>query len=84
MLEQQDDERRVDAIVAQMKAAADKAEQAADVARKATAKASFYLFFSMLKAPLLPSVAGAMAAGNGTRIEEGCCRVRQARRLSLI
>jgi len=57
---QQDADKRVDDVVAQMKAAADKAKQAADVARKATAKASFYLFFSMLIGAFIASVAGAI------------------------
>jgi hypothetical protein len=39
-----------------MKAAADKAKQAADAARKAAAKASFYLFFSMLIGAFIASV----------------------------
>ena len=59
-LSQQDAEKRVDDVVAQMKAAADKAKQAADAARKATAKASFYLFFSMLIGAFIASVAGAI------------------------
>ena len=59
-MSQQDAEKRVDDVVAQMKAAADKAKQAADAARKATAKASFYLFFSMLIGAFIASVAGAI------------------------
>jgi hypothetical protein len=47
-ISQQDAEKRIDDTMAQMKAAAEKAKQAADAARKATASASFYLFFSML------------------------------------
>jgi hypothetical protein len=59
-MSQQDAEKRVDEVVAQMKAAADKAKQAADAARKAAAKASFYLFFSMLIGAFIASVAGAI------------------------
>ena len=59
-LSQQDAEKRVDDVVAQMKAAADKAKQAADAARKTTAKASFYFFFSMLIGAFIASVAGAI------------------------
>jgi len=59
-MSQQDSEKRIDDVVAQMKAAADKAKQAADAARKATAKASFYLFFSMLIGAFIASVAGAI------------------------
>jgi len=59
-MSQQDAEKRVDDVVAQMKAAAEKAKQAADAARKATAKASFYLFFSMLIGAFIASVAGAI------------------------
>jgi len=59
-MSQQDAEKRVDDIVVQMKTAADKAKQAADAARKATAKASFYLFFSMLIGAFIASVAAAI------------------------
>jgi hypothetical protein len=46
--------------MAQMKAAAEKAKQAADAARKASASASFYLFFSMLIGAFIASAAGAI------------------------
>jgi hypothetical protein len=59
-MSQQDAEKRVDDVVAQMKASADKAKQAADTARKAAAKTSFYLFFSMLIGAFIASVAGAI------------------------
>ena len=59
-MSQQDAEKHVDDVVAHMKAAADKAKQAADMARKATAKASFYLFFAMLIGAFIASVAGVM------------------------
>ena len=59
-MSQQDAEKRVDDVVAQMKAAADKAKQAADAARKAAAKTSFYFFFSMLIGAFIASVAGAI------------------------
>ena len=51
-----------------MTAAADKAKQAAEAARKATAKASFYLFFSMLIGAFIASVAGVM----GGRQRDAC------------
>jgi hypothetical protein len=67
-MSQQDAEKRVEDVVAQMKAAADKAKQAADMARKATAKASFYLFFAMLIGAFIASVAGVM----GGRQRDAC------------
>ena len=57
---QQDAEKRIDEVIAQMKAAEDKAKQAADAARKASASASFYLFFSMLIGAFIASAAGAI------------------------
>lgn len=59
-LSQQDAEKRVDDVVAQMKAAAEKTKEAADAARKATAKAAFYVFFSMLIGAFIASAAGAI------------------------
>jgi hypothetical protein len=59
-ISQQDAEKRVDDTVAQMNAAEEKAKQAADAARKASAKASFYLFFSMLIGAFIASTAGAL------------------------
>ena len=59
-LSQEDAEKRVDDTMAQIKAAEDKAKQAADAARKASAKASFYLFFSMLIGAFIASTAGAI------------------------
>ncbi len=59
-LSQQDAEKRVDDVVAQMKAAEEKAKEAADAARKATAKAAFYVFFSMLIGAFIASAAGAI------------------------
>ena len=57
---QQDAEKRVDDMVAQAKAAADKARVAADDARKASAKLTFYTFFSMLVGAFIASVSGAL------------------------
>jgi hypothetical protein len=57
---QQDAEKRIDDTVAQMKAAEEKAKQTADAARKASASASFYLFFSMLIGAFIASTAGAI------------------------
>lgn len=59
-ISQQDAEKRVDDTVAQMKAAEEKAKQAADAARKASANASYYLFFSMLIGAFIASAAGAI------------------------
>jgi hypothetical protein len=59
-ISQQDAEKRVDDTISQMKAAEEKAKQAADAARKVSASASFYLFFSMLIGAFIASVAGAL------------------------
>jgi len=59
-LPQLDAEKRVDDVVAQMKAAEEKAKEAADAARKATAKTAFYVFFSMLIGAFIASAAGAI------------------------
>ena len=59
-ISQQDAEKRIDDTMNQMKAAADKAKEAADAARKASATASFYLFFSMLIGAFIASAAGAI------------------------
>jgi hypothetical protein len=59
-ISQQDAEKRIDDIAAQIKASEDKAKQAADVARKASASASFFLFFSMLIGAFIASAAGAL------------------------
>jgi hypothetical protein len=59
-LPQQDAEKRVDNVVAQMKTAEEKTKDAADAARKATAKAAFYAFFSMLIGAFIASAAGAI------------------------
>ena len=59
-ISQQDAEKRIDDLMSQVKAAEDKAKAAADTARKASAKASFYLFFSMLIGAFIASAAGAL------------------------
>ena len=59
-ISQQDAEKRIDDTMAQIKAAEDKAKQVADAARKASAQASFYLFFSMLIGAFIASTAGAI------------------------
>jgi hypothetical protein len=59
-ISQEDAEKRVDDVVAQMKAAEEKAKQFADQSRKATAKTSFFVFFSMLIGAFIASVAGAI------------------------
>ena len=57
---QQDAEMRIDDAMAQIKTAEEKTKQAANEARKASAKASFYLFFSMLIGAFIASAAGAL------------------------
>ena len=59
-ISQQDAEKRIDDTVAQIKAAEEKVKQAADAARKASAQASFYLFFSMLIGAFIAATAGAI------------------------
>jgi len=59
-ISQQDAEKRIDDTMGQMKAVAEKAKETADTARKASAKASFYLFFSMLIGAFIASAAGAI------------------------
>jgi hypothetical protein len=62
-ISQQDAEKRVDDVMSQVKAAEDKAKAAADATRKASAKASFYLFFSMLgRVPIAPVTTGLIQA----------------------
>ena len=55
--------KRIDDVVAQAKAAAEKLRVAANEARKAAATLSFYLFFSMLIGAFIASVAGAIGGG---------------------
>lgn len=52
--------KRVDDVLGQVQAAETKAREAADQARKATAQASFFLFFSMLIGAFISSVAAAL------------------------
>ncbi len=52
--------RRVNAMMEQAQAAETKAREAADQARKATARASFFLFFSMLIGAFIASAAAAL------------------------
>jgi hypothetical protein len=59
-ISQQDAEKRIDDTVAQMKAAEERAKQSAEAARKASAEASFFLFFSMLIGAFIASTAGAI------------------------
>jgi hypothetical protein len=59
-ISQQDAEKRIDDTVAQMKAAEEKVKQAADAARKVSAEASFFLFFSMLIGAFIACAAGAL------------------------
>jgi len=59
-LSQQDAEKRVDDVVAQLRAAEEKAKQAADAARKASASAAFFTFFSMLIGAFIAAAAGAL------------------------
>jgi hypothetical protein len=57
---QQDAEKRIDDVMTQIKAAEEKAKQGADAARKASASASFFLFFSMLIGAFIAAAAGAL------------------------
>jgi hypothetical protein len=57
---QSDAEQRVDAAVAQIKAAEVKVRQAADAARKAAAAASLYTALSMLIGAFIASAAAAL------------------------
>jgi hypothetical protein len=59
-ISQQDAEKRIDDVTGQMQAVEEKAKAAAETARKASAKASFYLFFSMLIGAFIASAAGAL------------------------
>lgn len=59
-ISQQDAEKRIDDTMNQIRAAEEKAKQAADAARKASASASYYLFFSMLIGAFIASAAGAV------------------------
>jgi len=59
-LSQQDAEKRVDDVAAQMNAAKEKAKEAADAARKAGATGSFFTFFSMLIGAFIAAAAGAL------------------------
>ena len=59
-ISQQDAEKRVDDMVAQAKAAADKAREAAEQARKAASKLAFYTFVSMLIGAFIASAASAL------------------------
>ena len=59
-ISQQDAEQRIEDFLTQMKATGEKAKEAADAARKASASTSFYLFFSMLIGAFIASAAGAL------------------------
>ena len=59
-ISQQDAEKRIDDVTAQAKSLEDKERATADETRKATAKLSFYLFFSMLIGAFIASVSGAI------------------------
>jgi hypothetical protein len=59
-ISEQDAGKRIDDTLAQIKAVEEKAKQAADAARKASAEGSFYLFFSMLIGAFIASAAGAL------------------------
>jgi hypothetical protein len=55
-----DAQKRLNTVIAQEKAAADKARQAADAARKATAATALYLGLSMLVGAFIAAVSGAL------------------------
>jgi hypothetical protein len=60
-LSQADAAKRVDDVIGQAKAAADKAKQAADSARKAAATFSYFLFFSLVVGAFIACVGAAIA-----------------------
>ena len=66
---QADAEKRIDDVVGQAKAAADKVKQAAEEARKAAAKLSFFFFFSLLIGAFIASVAAAYGGSERDDIE---------------
>jgi len=59
-LPQDEAERRVNDVMAQLDSAEVKAREAAEAARKATARASYFLFFSMLIGAFIASAAAAL------------------------
>jgi hypothetical protein len=59
-LSQADAEKRIDDVLAQAKAAAEKIKQAADTARKAVASAALFSFLSLLIGAFIASVAAAL------------------------
>jgi hypothetical protein len=59
-ISQQDAEKRIDDMTAQAQAAAQKAREAADAARKATTKLAFYTFFALLIGAFIAAAAGAL------------------------
>jgi hypothetical protein len=59
-MSQAEAEKRVDDVIAQEKAAEQKAREAADAARKSASAASFFTFFSMLIGAFIAAVAGAI------------------------
>ncbi len=64
-----DAEKRIDDAMAQVEAAADKLKAAAEEARKATAKLTFFLFFSLLVGAFIASVAAAYGGSERDDIE---------------
>ena len=59
-ISQQDAEKRIDNAVGRMKEGEEKAKQAAEAARKASAEACFFLFFSMLIGAFIAATSGAL------------------------
>jgi len=66
---QADAEKRIDDVLAQANAAAEKVKQAADEARKAAARMSFFFFFSLLIGAFIASVAAAYGGSERDDIE---------------
>jgi hypothetical protein len=64
-----DAEKRIDDALAQAKATAEKVKQAAEEARKASAKLAFFLFFSLLVGAFIASVAAAYGGSERDDIE---------------
>jgi hypothetical protein len=65
-----DAQRRVDETFAAEKQAEDKARAAAETARKASARFSFYLFFSMVVGAFIACVSSAIGGGQRDEIED--------------
>jgi hypothetical protein len=77
-ISQADAEKRIDDVTAQAKAAADKAKQVADDARKASAALALFTFVSLLVGAFISSAAAAFG-GNQRDENEALYRTSKAR-----